>query len=502
MRADWVGADLRSEMSRRLAHEEGVALPLTLMVLVILSLTVAALLIAGAVNQRTTLVSAQGKESFALAQQGLADAEGVLYGANSQSDDACGSTCVPSATVTTSTGTIVYSGTLASGTWTLTGTGTVGNVSRTVTAQATAGSSSTTTNPAIWNYLYVNNPSSCLTLQGGSQIKVPLYTPGNVCITGGSSFTGSTLDVGGYLSVPDSGSSIGSSGSKITQLEVTGSCSQQKSGKYWTCNGSGPTIWANSATIGSALSPSLSMPSDNIATDYAAQTAGTTSGCGTLLDNDTTLNDSDGTVNLFPTNSSYDCKVFSAGGSTIGEIKWNAVGSWSVGTFSVSGVVVVDGNLDLSGGMHVEYTGGGTIVFDGTVTVEGGTSICGGGSGSNDCTGWDPGDWNNSAKATQCASSGGCNVLVLVADCKADTISGTCFHVTGGTTLQAGAYANGLFTLDGGSVDQGPVLSQDMSISGGTNITQMLPFNNLPSGVPAPTSTVYSPPGTVKNWNG
>lgn len=502
MSAAALRADVRPEMSRRFAQEDGLALPLTLMVLVILSLTVAALLSASAVNQRTSLVSAQGKEAFALAQQGLSDAEGVLYGANSQSDDDCGSTCVPAATISTSTGTIVYSGSLANGVWTLTGTGTVGPVSRTVTAQATAGTSETTSDPTIWNYLYVNNPSGCLTLTGGSQIKVPLYTPGNVCINGGSSFTGSTLDVGGYLSVPDSGSSIGSKHSKITQLEVTGSCSQQQSGQYWTCNGGGPTIWASAVSIGSALTPALSMPSDNIAAYYAAQKAGTQTGCGTLLDNDTTLNDSDGTVNLFPTNSSYDCKVVSASGSTIGEIKWNAVGSWSVGTFSVSGVVVVDGNLDLSGGMAVEYTGGGTILFDGTVTVEGGSSICGGGSGSNDCTGWDPGDWNNPAKATQCASSGGCNLLVLVADCKSDAISGDCAHITGGTTVQAGTYANGLFALDGGSVDQGPVLSQDMNISGGTNITQMLPFDNLPAGTPAPSNTVYSPPGSIENWNG
>jgi Tfp pilus assembly protein PilX len=492
-------------MTRRLVQEQdGVTLVLTLMTMIILSITTAAVLTATAVNHRTALKSTDAKQAFALAEQALADAEGVLYTAiNAQ----CSSTCVPAAgPIDSGNGSISYSGSQSGTLWTLTGTGTVDGVSRTVSAQANAGSTTTTTDPTIWNYLYVASTGTCMSLSGGSQIKVPLYTPGSVCISGGSDFTGSDLEVGQNLSVPDSGSYIGTSSSKIAKLGVGGTCYQQKSGKTWPCNGSGPTIYAS--TVNTTV-PSLTEPTYDLTTLYNTQKAATISGCpSNFPDNDSTLNNSDGTVNVFPTNSSYDCKITS-GGSTIGELKWNSVGSWSVGTMQISGVVVIDGSLDLSGGMHVEYTGGGTIYFTGTAKVEGGTSICGGNSGSNDCTGWDPGDYNVSSKASACATSKACNVMVLVANCRqanttddTKTVSGTCFDLTGGSTLQTGSYARTSFVLEGGSTDQGPVITNTMTVAGGTNFLQMLPFDNLPTGTPANTTTVVSPPSAPTHWAG
>lgn len=503
-------------MKRLVYEERGVTLVLTLMVMLILSLTTAAILTASAVNHRSALVSAQEKEAFALAQQGLADAEGELYTSDYTS---CGTACVPAGSVVSTAGTINYSGALSGTDWTLTGVGTVGLVSRTVTAHATAGSSQTTADPTIWNYLYVNSsstqpgspPSGCpansnLWLQGGSQIKVPLYTPGNFCITGGSTFTGSDLEVGGTLTVPDSGSTIGSKAAPIAKLGAH-TCTYQKNGSWHTCvvSSGAPstsTVWAS--VLNTSAGPNLTMPTYNLPNLYATQKAATQTGCGTLLDNDGTLNLSNGTVNLFPTNSSYDCKV---GGS---ELKWNSVGSWSVGTLQVTGSFIIDGSLDLSGGMAVEYTGGGTLFFTGTVKVEGGSAICGGGSGTNHCTGWDPGDWNVSSKASQCATSKACNVLVLVASCWSNStgsqlVSGTnpsCFDITGGTTVETGSYSAQNFALEGGSVDEGPVLSNTMVVSGGTNIVQMLPFYNLPTNTPTQTNTITSPPGQPSQWSG
>jgi Tfp pilus assembly protein PilX len=516
-------ADLCKEMSFRRAHDQdGQALPLTLLALLVLSAITAAVLTGSALNHRSSLTSQQAKQAFALAEQGLADAEGTLYTAVAAG---CSNSCVPSSIINADTGTIEYSGSLSGEIWTLTGTGTVGAISRTVSEQADIPPPVVTRDPTIWNYLYVNStsaqpgtpPNGCpantnLWLQGGSQIKVPLYTPGNFCITGGSTFTGSDLEVGGTLTVPDSGSSIGSKTSPIAKLGAV-TCTYQKSGSWHTCvkSSSAPnssTVWAS--VVNTSTAPSLSLPSFDLSALYATQKAANkSSGCGTLLDNDTTLNKSDGTVNLFPTNTSYTCTI-TKDGNTIGSMSWNANGSWSVGTLSISGTVVVDGSLDLSGGMAVEYTGGGTIYFTGTVKIEGGSSICGGGSGTNHCSGWDPGDWNNPAKATQCAASGGCNVLVLVASCWNNStgtsfVSGTspsCVDLTGGTTTQAGIYSTQNFTLEGGSVDQGPVLANTMVVAGGTNILQMLPFNNLPAGTPTQTTTVTPPPGAPTNWSG
>jgi Tfp pilus assembly protein PilX len=502
-------------------NEEGQALPLVLFAMFVLSLTTAAVLTGSAVNHRSALVSSQAKQAFALAQHGLADAEGDVY---SSFSTGCGGTCVPESTVTTDEGSFTYSGTLAGTTWTLTATGTVENVSRTVSTQVVANTQTTTTStqtpvpdPSIWSYIYVDGSSgACTTIQGGSQVKVPLYTPGNLCFTGGSgsknpAFTGSSLQVGGYLSVPDSGAYIGSSSSKIATLQVHGTCTQQKSGQYWPCNGNGPTIWATN--VGSTLSPTLTMPTYDVASYYAAQSSSTITGCPAgLLDNDGTLNTSAGVVNPFPTNSSYDCKVGS------NELKWNSVGSWSQGTLNITGSFVFDGSLDLTGGMHVVYRGGGTLFFAGGVTIEGGSSICGGNSGSTplDCTGWDPGDYNLPAKASTCAASSACNVMILAASCfKAGTASTSggpnpCFDVTGGTTVQAGIYAAQNYTLEGGSSAQGPVICESMTVQGGTNIVTMLPFTQLPANAPqdwtttttTTTQTTTTSLATPSGWSG
>ena len=60
----------------------------------------------------------------------------------------------------------------------------------------------------------------------------------------------------------------------------------------------------------------------------------------------------------------------------------------------------------------------------------------------------------------------------------------------------------GGFYLTGGSVDQGPVLADTINVAGGTNISTMMPFHNLPSGTPTDTNTVPSTPQAPTNWSG
>jgi hypothetical protein len=167
-----------------------------------------------------------------------------------------------------------------------------------------------------------------------------------------------------------------------------------------------------------------------------------------------------------------------------------------------------DGSLNLGGGMHVTYTGGGTLYFTGTVTIGGGSSICGGVGGSpSGCSGWTPASWNDPTKTSQCASSGGCNVLTFVVGCWSNSTGSTlttsaCGYVTGGSTLQAGMLVKTNFSLDGGSVDQGPVIADTISVSGGTNFLQKMPFYYLPTGTPTDMATVAAPPSAPTNWSG
>jgi Tfp pilus assembly protein PilX len=508
-------ADLRTVVTS-LRREHGQALPLVLFAMLVLTITTTAIITGAAVNHRSALQSTGQRAAFGLAQQGLADAEGVLFSAVQPT---CGTDCVPTAEVSTDTGSYTYSGTLAGGVWTLVSSGTANGVSRSVSTQVVVNTSttqssttqtSTTSDATIWSYLYVNG-AGCTSLSGGSQIKVPLYVQGSFCMSGGTSFTGSSLQVGKDLTVPDSGSTIGSSSSKIASLNFHGTCTQGYAGQNRTCNGNGPTIWAKS--VSNTLTPPITMPTYDQSAYYTAQKNAGSSGCPAgLLDNDSTYNTSAGTVNLFPVNSSYDCKVGS------NELKWNAAGSWTVGTLYINGSFVVDGNLSLSGGMQVEYTGAGTLFLSGTASISGGSSICGGYTGTANCGGWNPGDYGTTdqTKAAACVSRENCNVLIVAANCNAANSTTpannpSCIDISGGTTVQFGAYATKGFSLSGGSSDQGPVLCDTMSISGGTNITTMLPFINVPPSAPQQTITVTqtttnytttSSLGTPYHWNG
>jgi hypothetical protein len=58
------------------------------------------------------------------------------------------------------------------------------------------------------------------------------------------------------------------------------------------------------------------------------------------------------------------------------------------------------------------------------------------------------------------------------------------------------------FTLDGGSIDEGPVIADTISVAGGTSILQKMPFYYLPAGTPTDTTSVPSLPSAPTNWSG
>jgi hypothetical protein len=492
-------------VGRRLVRDEsGIALVLALISMMVLSSLTAAVLFSTTVNHRNALRSSEGDRAFALAEDGLADAEGRLYTAVS---GGCTSACVPASSFSQDGGTVSYSGSLSGSTWTLSGTGAIDGLSRVVTAQANVPPPQVIPDPTIWNYLYSNSTTSCLTLQGGSTINVPLYTQGPVCITGGAHFTGSDLEINSSLTI-GGGSNIGTSSQPITKLDIAGTCTQLNTGlPNPVCDGHTGLIHAS--TVGNAVSPTLTMPTTNFATTYATQAAASKTGCPAgLFDNDGTLNNSLSATNLtnalfpviyYPAPASYDCHVGT------GELKWTQNAGSSNGTLLVNGTFIFDGSLNLgstNGGQKVTYVGGGTLYFTGTVFVDGGAALCGGPSG---CTGWNPGGYIP-AQTNQCS---GCNVLTLIAGCWANStgssIATDCADLSGGTTTQAGIMAAnkpGGYYLSGGSSDQGPVIADTINVQGGTNISTMMPFHTLPSGTPTDTRSVPSTPQAPTNWSG
>jgi Tfp pilus assembly protein PilX len=472
-------------MVRRLIRDErGVTLVLALMTMLVLSATTAALLTATAVNHRSAQRSSQGDEAFALAQQGLAYAEGRLYSSPTTAENVL----VPGEGPFTSSdgaGTYSYHGTLCDSSstppcspkvWTLYGTGTVDGVSRTVSAQVSipleidtvqTSTTLTSSDPTIWNYIYIDGKSGCTAISGHVTINVPIYTQGGLCLSGNVKYTGSDLEVGGQLSLTGS-ATIGSSSAPISKLNVVGACSPAP------CDGSHSPVWVNVPGVGHTLSPVLTKPTVDLQGTYATEMASTQSGCPTnFFDTDTTLNDSLGTANLFPSGTSYDCKV---GGN---ELKWNGSNS-----LTINGVFYFDGNFSMTGNQKIVYSGTGSIYFTGMFNLSGSTQICGIAS----CAGtWDPTS----------------NAIVFVAGCQdssGGTISTGCVTLSGTSALQAGIYSVTDYTISGTSLNMGPVIASAATFSGTVN--QMLPFHNLPPGAPAATTTTTVTTSTTMTTDG
>jgi hypothetical protein len=203
-----------------------------------------------------------------------------------------------------------------------------------------------------------------------------------------------------------------------------------------------------------------------------------------FFDNNTLRNDSNGSINLFPSGHPYNCTVGS------NQLIWDGTNH-----LTVNGTFYFDGNLSMSGNTAIVYSGEGTIYFTGSLSFSGTTSLCG---ITNCTTQWDTGH----------------NVLVLVAGCRNST-NGTmsgCVSISGNNTLQIGIYSNNDYSISGTAVNMGPVIATSGTFSG--NATQMIPFATLPSGAPTntvtetetSTSTVTTTfdgnPQPATNWNG
>ena len=236
---------------RFVSDESGVALVLALMAVLVLSVLTGSVLFATAVNHRNAYTSMESDKAFALAEEGIAYAEGRLYTATQPGL----ANNVPSTPITQDGGSIVYSGSLASTVWTLTATGTYNGVTRKVTVQAPQPAATVTYDTTPWNYFYVKGGPSCLPLGGNGSTNIPMYTQGDMCISGNGAFTGSDLEVKGNLTMLGGNATIGRSGHPISKMNVGGSCSPSSPGPPPT--GCAGTRAPFSSTRRASATPSL-----------------------------------------------------------------------------------------------------------------------------------------------------------------------------------------------------------------------------------------------------
>ena len=490
---------MRHLVQRLRSDERGIALVMALIIMLVLAGTTAAIVVPGQVNQRSSLNSADARQAFALAQTALAYGEGAVYAAGQTGKSPVAGDHDIGTQPGGGTGT--WSAVVGADgiTWTIYGTGLVDGVTRQVHAQATDPSSTTVTDSGVWNYVYADAAgTACATSMNGSvTISVPIMVRGDLCIGGSLNFTGSQLQMGGNLSVTGS-AKIGSSTTKITSLQVgidstsTSTCQSVTPGTG-ACDGAHSPIYANSVVKGMSVTPQMpciGQPSSwdsqctgtnngtwaKLHSYYDAQAALTKTGCPTnLLDNDTTLNNSDGSISsVMLGNTDYDCKVGT------NEIKW----THSSKTLLVNGTFYFDGSVSLSG--TVVYSGQASLYFTGGVSMGNNSSFC----GISGCTG----SWNPDV-----------NGLIFVAGCWSNSTGSTlttsgCVSLSGSAAAQFGVYCTTNYSTAGGSSNMVPVLANTLSLGGST--ASLIPFHYMPPGTPLSTRIVTVPEQPPTNWSG
>jgi Tfp pilus assembly protein PilX len=454
----------------RLGDERGLALPMALGVMMVLSLLAAGIFAYTTTNQGAAKRATADQKAFGLAESGLSYAFATLEGA----EDPYDANAVSSTTVTLPGGTVTYSGALSGTTWTLTGTGTVANPSgpgsadvvRTVSAQAQI-TTTTQADMRPWEYLFIDQPSGCINMGNSVTMDVSVYVRGDLCINNNSQLWSPAVHVLGNLYVENS-AQIGSAGSPIPEFAATGTC--HYSGAPVAC---GPASHVYASTVATSP-PDIAKPTVDLGYWYSHADLGPTSPCtsGTFpggFDNDSTLNVSRGEVDLTPA-AAYNC-VKDANGDGVPEaqLRWQP---GSPGTLTIKGVVYFDGHLTWSNLNLIQYDGRAVIYGSGQVRIRNRADICG--VPACDDT-WDPDS----------------DLLVFVAGSLwaegSDIIGG---EVGNHVNFQGALYIVNDFEMDNNTSIWGPVITRSASIDNSALIHAPPKPIGFITGMPGSTQTV------------
>ncbi len=455
---------------RVLGDERGIALPFALGVTMVLSALAAGIFTYVTANQSSAKRATADQRAYGLAETGLSYALSRLQNAA----DPYSTTNVPSTTVSLTGGTTTYSGSLSGTTWTLTSNGNVANPSgpgaanvvRTVSMQAQI-TTTTQTDMRPWDYLFVDQPSGCITMGNSVSMDVALYVRGNLCLTNNSQIDSPAVHLLGNLYVENS-AQIGSSGNPIDEFAATGAC--HYSGSPVAC---GPASHVYAGVMGTNP-PTIAKPTADLPYWYANAQLGPQSACSSGsfpggFDNDTTLNVSRGEIDLTPA-SAYDCRKLDGSGNIVAQLKW-APGS--PGTLTIKGVIYFDAHLSWSNLNLIQYDGKAVIYGSGQVRIKNRADICG--VPACDAT------WNPQVDLLVFVAGS------LVSQSSTTTIGG---DIGNHVNFQGALYIVNDFDMDNNTTVWGPVITRSTTINNSALIhAPPLPIQWM-YGLPGATQTV------------
>jgi hypothetical protein len=373
--------------------------------------------------------------------------------------------------------------------WVITSTGTSPNGKESSTVTETIYWHTTTIDEqAIYQYGLVvfNQPGNCVTTHGGSGLTLTIrdvWIGGDFCPQGSddllpgatvaAAHTGSIYIGGTYQG--RNAASIGTQSIPYHSQEIVGGCTVQ--GKPQVCSDSASSnVWADGPP---GADPSiLEKPDINALGAYndVSPNGATCTGPGAnyfasggKMDGNGSMDQSLGTVTLFPSGGSFSCT------ESAGTLAWNS----STSTLTISGKVFIDGNVDLSNGGS--YAGNGTIYINGTVSGAGNIAVCGPWT-SSVATGYGcPHTWD--------ATKGTLGLVVIN-----PTNQSTAFKRNGNGELDVSVLVNQGYADTGGTAVLGPVIADTATIGGSSGqIVPAAPATGMPTTVTTSAAWVVQP---------
>ena len=371
----------------KLEDEGGIALVLTLGILLVTSIMLISVIQYSSGAGRGANRTKADQSAYALAEAGINNAMSIL---GNPTNNALNSTLLPSRTTTYADGSVTWSGVLNANTarWTVTSIGAVRNptgptptaspVTRRIVAQIDViPTLSQPLNSQAWNYIYSRaTGSTCdTTLQQTVQINSPMLVSGNLCLQNSAQLLKGPVVVGGSVTMTD-GNTIGTAATKVSSVAIGNGCSKSNpSGASQNpCTG-GAAVHIYADTVSSSP-PTIPPPSVNWDAWYANANPGpyypctTVSGTppafesgdqGVLPNVDLTKRNNSiaSVVDLTPS-TSYNCHTVG------GDLAWNA----TTKVLSVNGTMYIDGSAKIENGAVNTYSGFATIYLSGTLLIK------------------------------------------------------------------------------------------------------------------------------------
>ena len=500
---------LLTSLRRTLAPENGIALVMTLGVMMVLGIAATTAIVYTSSNQRSTARSKAEQSAYSLAEAGINNAASIV---NLPANNALNSSLMPppppnaGARVDTyDGGSVKWGATLdiPSGNWLVTAIGTVpsptgsGTVTRKLTAKIPViPTYEQPANTQAWNYVFATRTGNqCdLTFNNNVSGDSRVYVYGNLCLSNNVAMAPTAIVVRGNVQLSN-GASIGSPTSMETRIEtyIGGGCAYGQGNFNYVspCPGDPQKIYSKknppNFVAGVNSSPVTITPPvaewDRWYQDAwpgPAKACTTASGPAPTFDTNYPVRDDNLATpfDLTPS-TSYTCRVGPAE-APYGELSWNA----PTKTLTIHGTVFIDGSAKSTNGGLNQYNGQGTLYLSGTFLLSG--KLCAVSTGSECSTS----TWDTKSE-----------LLAIVANGDGGQVAtGSSIELANNANFQGAFFASKAITLGNNAVSDGPMVGSTVIISNNV-VMNPFPAVELPAGMPG-NPMVYADPAPPCCYSG